>query len=140
MHDENARLMGGTAGHAGLFSTVADLARFAGWWVSDADGPVTARLRRAAGACLTAGLGGRRGLGWTCTGDRHDILGGHWPASAVSHTGFTGTSLALDAPSGNWAVLLSNAVHSGRDNTASQALRRDVHRAVAADLFGGVPG
>ena len=140
VHDENARLMGGTAGHAGLFSTVADLARFAGWWVSDADGPVTARLRRAAETCLTAGLGGRRGLGWVCPGDRHDILDGHWPASAVSHTGFTGTSLALDAPSGGWVVLLTNAVHAGRANMASKALRQDVHRAVAASLFGDVPG
>lgn len=145
VHDENARLMGGIAGHAGLFSTVADLARFAGWWVSDTDGPVPdspvpARLRRAAESVQTAGLGGCRGLGWVCAGDRSDILGGHWPASAVSHTGFTGTSLALDSPSGAWVVLLANAVHFGRDNTAIKALRRDVHAAVAADLFGGVPG
>jgi CubicO group peptidase (beta-lactamase class C family) len=140
VHDENARLMGGVAGHAGLFSTVADLARFAGWWVSAADGPVTATLRRAAESMQTAGLGGCRGLGWVCTGDRSDILGGHWPGSAVCHTGFTGTSLALDSPSGAWAVLLTNAVHFGRDNTASKALRRDVHAAVAAGLFGGGPG
>ncbi len=154
VHDENARLMGGIAGHAGLFSTVADLARFAGWWVSAADGPVPdspvpdspvpdspvpARLRRAAESSQTAGLGGCRGLGWVCAGDRFDILGGHWPASAVCHTGFTGTSLALDSPSGAWVILLTNAVHFGRDNTAIKALRRDVHGAVAADLFGDVP-
>jgi CubicO group peptidase (beta-lactamase class C family) len=74
-----------------------------------------------------------------CAGDRFDILGGHWPASAVSHTGFTGTSLALDSPSGAWVILLTNAVHFGRDNTAIKALRRDVHGAVASDLFGDVP-
>jgi len=144
VHDENARLMGGIAGHAGLFSTVADLARFAGWWVSAADGtvpgsPVPARLRRAAESSQTAGLGGCRGLGWVCAGDRFGILGGHWPASAVCHTGFTGTSLALDSPSGAWVILLTNAVHFGRDNTAIKALRRDVHGAVAADLFGDAP-
>ena len=149
MHDENARLMGGIAGHAGLFSTVADLARFASWWVSATDGPVPdspvpaspvpARLRRAAEATQTAGLGGHRGLGWVCAGDRFDILGGHWPASAVSHTGFTGTSLALDSPSGAWVILLTNAVHFGRDNTAIKALRRAVHGAAASDLFGDVP-
>ena len=139
VHDENARLMGGVAGHAGLFSTVADLARFAGWWVSAADGPVPARLRRAAESSQTAGLGGCRGLGWVCAGDRSGILGGHWPASAVCHTGFTGTSLALDSPSGTWVILLTNAVHFGRDSTAIKALRRDVHGAVAADLFGDAP-
>src|SRR5580693_7663933 len=139
VHDENARLMGGVAGHAGLFSTVADLARFAGWWVSAADSPVAARLRRVAESSQTAGLGGCRGLGWVCAGDRFDILGGHWPGSAVCHTGFTGTSLALDSPSGAWVILLTNAVHFGRDNTAIKALRRDVHGAVASDLFGDVP-
>ena len=126
VHDENARLMGGVAGHAGLFAPAADLARFASWWVSDADTVVPAALRRAAATCQM----GRRGFGWACPGDAFDILGGHWPATAVSHTGFTGTSLTLDPASGLWLVLLTNAVHAGRDATAVQALRRAVHAAV----------
>ena len=48
----------------------------------------------------------------------------------MSHTGFTGTSLALDPVSGGWVVLLTNAVHAGRDATAVKALRRAVHEAV----------
>ena len=132
VHDENARLMGGVAGHAGLFAPAADLARFAAWWVSDDDAVVPAARRRAAASCQTAALGtGRRGLGWACAGDGFDILGGHWPPTAVSHTGFTGTSLALDPASGRWVVLLTNAVHFGRDATAVQALRRAVHAAAA---------
>ena len=131
VHDENARLLGGVAGHAGLFAPAADLARFAAWWVSDTDAVVPAALRRAAAACQTEGLGGRRGLGWACPGDGFDILGGHWPPTAVSHTGFTGTSLALDPATGRWLVLLTNAVHAGRDHAAVQALRRQVHAAVA---------
>ncbi|MGH3295494.1 MAG: serine hydrolase domain-containing protein [Trebonia sp.] len=135
VHDENARLMGGVAGHAGLFSVAADLATFCAWWVGDSDVPVPARLRREAESPQTAGLGGSRGLGWVRGGDRFDILGGSWPASAVSHTGFTGTSLALDSPSGTWAVLLTNSVHFGRDATAVKALRREFHAAVATALF-----
>jgi CubicO group peptidase (beta-lactamase class C family) len=131
VHDENARLLGGVAGHAGLFSTLADLVRFATWWVSDEDGPVPPPLRRAATSCQTAGLDGRRGLGWACTGDGFDILGTTWPPTAVSHTGFTGTSLALDPASGLWVVLLTNAVHFGRDSAAIKALRRDVHATAA---------
>jgi serine-type D-Ala-D-Ala carboxypeptidase len=130
VHDENARLMGGVAGHAGLFAPAADLARFAAWWVGDSDAVVRAALRRAAANGQTDGLGGRRGLGWACAGDGHDILGGHWPPTSVSHTGFTGTSLALDPATGRWTVLLTNAVHAGRDATAVQALRRAVHQAV----------
>ncbi|HLI42715.1 MAG TPA: serine hydrolase domain-containing protein [Streptosporangiaceae bacterium] len=142
VHDENARALGGVAGHAGLFSTVADLARFARWWVSGDDrrnghaGPVPAHLRTAAASCQTPGLGGCRGLGWVCRGDSFDFLGDGWPPTAVSHTGFTGTSLALDPVSGLWVVLLTNAVHFGRDHTAIKALRRDVHAAVAEALLG----
>jgi CubicO group peptidase (beta-lactamase class C family) len=147
VHDENARILGGVAGHAGLFATAADLARFAQWWVSPAeDGPVSVAVRRQAATCQTdgggpsglgdgGGLGGRRGLGWTCTGDRYDILGDAWPGTSVSHTGFTGTSLALDPDSGLWVVLLTNGVHYGRDATAVKALRRAVHKAAAAEYL-----
>jgi len=130
VHDENARLMGGVGGHAGLFAPAADLARFAAWWVSADDAVVPAALRRAAASCQTGGLAGRRGYGWACPGDAFDILGDRWPPTAVSHTGFTGTSLALDPASGAWLVLLTNAVHAGRDATAVTALRRTVHEAV----------
>jgi CubicO group peptidase (beta-lactamase class C family) len=130
VHDENARLLGGVAGHAGLFASADDLARFAAWWVSDDDAVVPAGLRRAAASCQTEGRGGRRGYGWACPGDAFDTLGAGWPPTAVSHTGFTGTSLALDPASGLWVVLLTNAVHAGRDATAVQALRRAVHEAV----------
>jgi CubicO group peptidase (beta-lactamase class C family) len=134
VHDENARVLGGVAGHAGLFATVADLARFAQWWVSESDyGPVPAALRTTATTCQTGFLDGRRGFGWTCPGDRYDILAGHWPRTSVSHTGFTGTSLALDPVSGRWVVLLTNGVHSGRDATAVKALRRSVHAALAPE-------
>ncbi len=135
VHDENARAMGGVAGHAGLFAPLADLVRFAQWWVSDAAAPVPAALRRLAESDQTPGLAGRRGLGWTRAGDRWDILGPAWPPAAVSHTGFTGTSLALEATSGVWVVLLTNAVHFGRDHGAIKTLRRDVHAAVAAELL-----
>jgi CubicO group peptidase (beta-lactamase class C family) len=135
VHDENARLLGGAAGHAGLFAAAADLARFAAWWVSDTDAVVPAALRREAATSQTTGqatsqttgLGGCRGLGWTCRGDAFDILDQPWPSTAVSHTGFTGTSLALDPVTGWWVVLLTNAVHAGRDATAIRALRRVVH-------------
>jgi CubicO group peptidase (beta-lactamase class C family) len=135
VHDENARVMGGVAGHAGLFGCAADLARFAAWWVSPDDGPVPVVLRHAATSCQTPGLGGRRGLGWARAGDRYDILGPAWPSSAVSHTGFTGTSIALDPVSGVWVVLLTNGVHYGRGRPDVKALRLAIHAAVADALL-----
>ena len=144
VHDENARMMDGVAGHAGLFAPVTDLARFASWWVSAADSVAPAALRREAERCQTAGLPGdgglpgRRGLGWVKPGDRHDILAGAWPATAVSHTGFTGTSIAMDSASGAWLVLLTNRVHAGRTEasaSAIKALRRTVHKSLYIALF-----
>ena len=76
------------------------------------------------------GWAASRGLGWACRGDRSTSWAVTGPPSAVSHTGFTGTSLALDPPSGVWVVLLTNAVHFGRDPAAVKALRRDVHAVV----------
>ena len=101
------------------------------------DSPVPARLRRAAESARPPGWAAA--AGWA--GCRRRPLrhpGRSLARVGRAHTGFTGTSLALDSPSGAWVILLTNAVHSGRDNTAIKALRRDVHGAVAAGLFGDV--
>lgn len=140
VHDENAAVLGGVAGHAGLFGTAEDLARYAAAWVAE-DSPLTAggmilpELRTAALRCQTEGLGGRRGFGWGLRGDPWDNMGDGWPASGAGHTGFTGTSLSIDRRSGLWVVLLTNAVHFGRGPEHSVVgLRKQVHAAVAATL------
>ena len=149
VHDENAEILGGVAGHAGLFGTAADLARYAAAWAGNADedalllegagrdsGPLWG-MRAEALRCQTEGLGARRGLGWGLRRDIYDNMGDGWPAAGAGHTGFTGTSLSLDPVSGLWAVLLTNAVHFGRGPEHSVVgLRKQVHAAVAADLLG----
>jgi CubicO group peptidase (beta-lactamase class C family) len=133
VHDENAEVLGGVAGHAGLFGTAADLGVFAAAWAGDGSAP--AGLRAEALRCQTEGLGGRRGLGWGLRHDTWDNMGDGWPASGAGHTGFTGTSLSVDPLSGLWAVLLTNAVHFGRGPEHSVvALRKRVHAAVAREL------
>jgi CubicO group peptidase (beta-lactamase class C family) len=134
VHDENAEALGGVAGHAGLFGTAADLARYAAAWAGD--GSPMEGLRAEALRCQTEGLGGRRGLGWGLRGDPYDNMGDGWPATGAGHTGFTGTSLSVDPDSGLWAVLLTNAVHFGRGPEHSvRGLRKQVHAAVAAELL-----
>jgi CubicO group peptidase (beta-lactamase class C family) len=126
VHDENARFFGGVAGHAGLFAPLDDLVRYldAAWAGGDFLPPA---LRREACRPQTAGLDGTRGLGWVLRGDPADTLGTRWPPGSVSHTGFTGTSLAIDPASGWRAVLLTNEVHLGRDRGVIRALREAVH-------------
>jgi len=136
VHDENAAAAGGVAGHAGAFGTLADVVAIVQAWLPAAhpgEGSrrvVSPDLRAAALRDATAGLGGHRGLGWTARGDGHDILDAGWGPAAVSHTGFTGTSVALDPASGRWAVLLTNAVHFGRGRPEVAAARRDFHAAL----------
>jgi CubicO group peptidase (beta-lactamase class C family) len=134
VHDENAEALGGVAGHAGLFGTAADLARYAAAWAGN--GSPMDGLRAEALRCQTEGLGGRRGLGWGLRGDKYDNMGDGWPATGAGHTGFTGTSLSVDPHSGLWAVLLTNAVHFGRGGDHSViGLRKQVHAAVATELL-----
>jgi CubicO group peptidase (beta-lactamase class C family) len=161
VHDENAEALGGVAGHAGLFGTAADLARYAAAW-ADAGSEPAAALRLPAelvaealrcqtdgvpagmppGQTLPAGrerMPGRRGLGWGLRGDRWDNMGDGWPLTGAGHTGFTGTCLSVDPVSGMWLVLLTNAVHFGRGpDHAVAPLRRQVHAMVAAALPGNV--
>jgi CubicO group peptidase (beta-lactamase class C family) len=133
VHDEKAEAAGGVAGHAGLFGTAADLGRYLVDWLSAESLLLSAATRAEALRCQTRTLEGRRGLGWTLRGDRYDHMGELWSARGAGHTGFTGTSVAVDPDAGRWVVLLTNGVHLGRDATHVKALRRAVHDAVARD-------
>ena len=156
VHDENAAALGGVAGHAGLFGTAADVGRYAAAWATAAGpGPgadtgglatigVPCSLGQEAVRCQTGTLADcrppdRRGLGWGLRGDRWDNMGDGWPATGAGHTGFTGTSISIDPGSGIWAVLLTNAVHFGRDPKHSvTTLRKQVHGLIAATLLGRI--
>jgi CubicO group peptidase (beta-lactamase class C family) len=136
VHDENARAMGGVAGHAGLFTDLSDAAAYAGAWARLAPELGQADLLREAVRAHPV-PGGRRGLGWVAAGDPlWDHVGPSWPATTVSHTGFTGVSLAVDPVRGWWAAVLSNAVHAGRERHGLRGARQALHRAIAAVLTG----
>lgn len=134
VHDENAEALGGVAGHAGVFGTVGDLVRYVRLgWLAEESPILSPRIRREALTLQTAAAAdGRRGLGWALAGDQWDHMTAAWPDGRAGHTGFTGVSLAVDPASGLWTVLLTNAVHLGRDHSGIILLRRTVHAAVAA--------
>lgn len=98
-HDANCHYgLGGVAGHAGLFSTVGDILRYAAFWAPD--GPLPPELRAAALSRQAPHGATARGLGWALDG-----------AGRAAHTGFTGTSLRYDPVSGQLLVALTNRVH-----------------------------
>jgi serine-type D-Ala-D-Ala carboxypeptidase len=136
VHDSNAHAMGGVSGHAGLFGTAGDLITYARMWLADGRGPDGRVLEPAlVQEAITAQTPAPklRGLGWALTGDQ-----GWWRDAlsprAFGHTGFTGTSIVVDPARDLAIVLLSNAVHLGRDRTGILSLRPAIAAAVAAAI------
>ncbi len=113
MHDENAFALGGVAGHAGLFSTAADLAVFAQMMLNGGEYDGTRIIADSTIALFTKRAAGTRALGWdTCGGS--GSCGKYLGEDAYGHTGFTGTSLWIDPERDMFVVLLTNRVHDAR--------------------------
>ena len=141
VHDLNAFAMGGVAGHAGLFSTAAELGRLAlalvTAWQGDApanlvDTQIIRELWRPSGV-----PGSTWRLGWDGPAVNGSQAGERLSRAAVGHLGFTGCSLWIDPARARVIVLLSNRVHPlVRDDPRFRAFRPAVHDAVAAALDG----
>lgn len=122
VHDPTARRMGGVAGHAGLFTTAADLGRYARMILKDGelDGvrifkPETVKLMTSVQSpeAVTA----RRGLGWDIDSGYSRPRGEVFPLGSFGHTGFTGNAFWLDPFSKTFWIFLSNRVHpDGKGN------------------------
>lgn len=113
VHDENAWALGGVAGHAGLFSTAADLSVFAQMMLNRGTYNGVRIASDSAVARFTQRTAGTRALGWD-TADGEGTAGLHMGERAYGHTGFTGTSLWIDPDRDLFVVLLTNRVHAPR--------------------------
>jgi beta-glucosidase-like glycosyl hydrolase/CubicO group peptidase (beta-lactamase class C family) len=135
VHDENAYAMGGVAGHAGLFSTARDLARFAEAWLAAAQGKPSGPFAPDAVAEFTRRHDGAstRALGWE-TPSNGSSAGRCLTERAFGHTGFTGTSLWIDPELDLFVVLLTNRVNPTRAERRHIPLRRAVHTEIAAGV------
>lgn len=125
VHDPRARALGGTAGHAGLFSSAADVAAYARMLLNGGTGsngaailaPLTVRLMIDPS---DTPAGQRRALGWDVrTGYSHPrgaFMGPH----SFGHTGFTGTSLWIDPETGLYVIVLTSRLHpAGKGDSSS---------------------
>jgi CubicO group peptidase (beta-lactamase class C family) len=117
VHDERAYYLGGIAAHAGLFSTASDLARFVAMLMhgGSLDGARILRPQTIKQFTAYADSGrSNRALGWQ---KPPAAWAGHSMSSqAFGHTGFTGTSIAVDPELGVYIILLSNRVNPTRNN------------------------
>ncbi len=125
VHDENAAMLGGVSGHAGLFSSGRDLVRFARMYLGFGTFDGVRVLDSATVAAFTRVQNSNvspRALGWeTPTGG--NSAGGRMSASAFGHTGFTGTSLWMDPTEGIFVLLLTNRVNPTRENRKIGSVR-----------------
>ena len=140
VHDPTARRMGGVAGHAGLFSTAADLtiycrALLGGGAVGQTRVLAPLTVARMTSPASPAGDPNVRGLGWDLDSSYSANRGELLPLGSYGHTGFTGTSIWIDPATRVFIVFLSNRVHP--DGTGDVTpLRARVATIVASSLTG----
>ena len=144
VHDPSARAMGGVAGHAGVFSTAADLARFAQMMLNGGslDGvrlfsPLTVEKFTEPQSPPDQPI--LRGLGWDIDSPYSGNRGELFPIGSFGHTGFTGTSIWIDPSTKSYVILLANSVHPDA-RPALTPLRGKVATIVAAALGIGAQG
>ncbi|HMD31124.1 MAG TPA: exo-beta-N-acetylmuramidase NamZ domain-containing protein, partial [Candidatus Acidoferrales bacterium] len=141
VHDPRARGMGGVAGHAGLFSTADDLARFCFLMLAGGVAPTDGtRLLAPESIALATQpenppwVPSLRGLGWDIDSAFSSNRGDLFPVGAsYGHTGFTGTSVWLDPTTDTFVILLANSVHP-HGRPALSSLRGRVATVVAAAI------
>lgn len=128
VHDENAASLGGVAGHAGLFATAEDVARFG---QSFLDAVLLAPRTIAEMTRLQAQDGAvRRGLGFALWSPDPEASSNPFSQAAYGHTGFTGTSVWIDPERALVVACNTNRVYYGRDPDGILAFRVALHRAI----------
>jgi uncharacterized protein YbbC (DUF1343 family)/CubicO group peptidase (beta-lactamase class C family) len=143
VHDPTARHMGGVAGHAGLFFSASDLARYARMLLNGGslDGvrifkPETVRLMTTIQS--PDSISARRGLGWDIDSGYSGPRGKVFPVGSYGHTGWTGTSLWIDPASQTFVIFLSNRNHPSESGNVG-ALRARLGTLAAESLRPSLP-
>lgn len=134
VHDDNAWTMGGLAGHAGLFATAVDVARFGVAWLESLEAGGWLSRELAARSIAPRSLG--RGLGWDLKSPSGSSAGDLMGERTFGHLGFTGCSLWVDPDAGLSVALFTNRVHPSRDNEAIREFRPRFHDLVVETNLG----
>jgi uncharacterized protein YbbC (DUF1343 family)/CubicO group peptidase (beta-lactamase class C family) len=136
VHDPTARRMGGVAGHAGLYSTADDMAKFAKAILNRKDFLTPLLIEKMTTPQQPPWASELRGLGWDIDSPFANNRGDLLPIGSFGHTGYTGTTLWIDSLSRTYVVLLTNAVHprEGSDSWGKVAVRGKLMNAVVTAL------
>ena len=138
VHDPRAWALGGVAGHAGLFSTADDLARFCGAMLAGGGGVLSSATVAAMTRPRFFGDENLRGLAWDVGTGFSSNRGDLFPLGSFGHTGWTGTSLWLDPTTDTFVILLTNRNHPDESGNVI-ALRGKVATIVASAITDRTP-
>jgi CubicO group peptidase (beta-lactamase class C family) len=132
VHDENASLLGGTAGHAGLFSTVSDIAKLLEMIMNKGKVNDNQFIKKETVENFASknNSNSRRLLGWDLKSISGSSAGSKFSRESFGHIGFTGTSIWIDPARNLFVVFLTNRVYPSRENKKILRVRPMLHDAV----------
>jgi CubicO group peptidase (beta-lactamase class C family) len=133
VQDEHAWILKGAAGHAGLFSNVPDLLRFAGAVLGAGGNGLFEAATVEQFAARQAPLGSSRALGWDTPSEKSSA-GSHFSNHSIGHLGYSGCSLWIDLDEGVAVVLLTNRTWPDRAAQLIRDVRPAFHDAVREAL------
>lgn len=140
VHDEKADILGGIAGHAGLFSHVDDLINFCQMILNDGVFDGKQFLSKATIDCwfqkkyFDQNLEVNRGFSWV-VGNNILSTGENVSENTISHTGFTGTSILIDRENKYAFIYLTNRVHPTRSNKYFRYFRKKILNYTTETIF-----
>jgi CubicO group peptidase (beta-lactamase class C family) len=137
VHDENACGLGEIAGHAGLFAPVADVLMLGVKALIGMPEVLPEALEHDAQQEQIADGNVRKGLGWALKAKDDSFMGELFDEQSFAHTGYTGTSLAVDPTRELVVACLTNRVYFGRDSGPIHRFRRALHDEIVRSIEDG---
>ena len=136
VHDETSAMLGGVAGHAGLFSTAEDISKLMAVLMNKGKLGDKEFIKQSTVELFTKRFSyeSTRALGWDTKSDSGSSAGKYFGKKSFGHTGYTGTSIWADPERNLFVIFLTNRVHPTRDNTKILKVRPQLHNAIIQSL------
>lgn len=137
VHDETSSMLGGVAGHAGLFSTANDLSKFMSMIMNKGSFKNIPIIKPETIEFFTKKFSNEssRALGWDTKSEKNSSAGDLFSPNSFGHTGYTGTSIWADPERNLVVVFLTNRVYPTRENTKIISFRPRLHDAVIKSIL-----
>jgi len=141
VHDENAYVLGGIAGHAGLFGTAGGVNILLSELLSSFNGCPSMPMfeRDRVYRFFQTDKNSDRALGFDTPSVSGASCGNYFSKRSVGHLGFTGTSFWIDLDRSIIVILLTNRIHPWRGNIKIKSFRPQLHDAIIKELVGELP-